>query len=130
MKLHQYDQCSQPPLESIPKTASEAFEPGEGVVITSGAATKVGATAKPTHVCMTKSLAADTGALQCIRVNPDMEFEAFLTADGSSLVLGSKVTNHTDGIKVTATTSSGVFEITGFATSAQASGDAVYGRYV
>lgn len=129
MKLHKYDQISSTPLVYLPKTAAEAFDVGEGVVITSGAATKVGATVKPTYICMGVSAAADTENIPAVRVNPDMEFGAILQAAGTALNVGDKVTIHTDGVKVTATTTSGVFEITGFATAAKAAGDEVYGRF-
>ncbi len=129
MKLHKYDQISSTPLEYIVKTAAEAIVPGEGLVITSGAATKVAATATPTYISQGKSAATDTASIPVIRVNPDMIFAAPLSADGAALVVGSTVTIHTDGVSVTATTTNGVFEIVGFSTSAQAIGDEVYGRF-
>jgi hypothetical protein len=129
MKLHKYDQVSQPPLVLLPKTASEAFAVGEGLVITAGKATKVGATAKPTYICMGTSATTDTADIPAVRVNADMELGALLSASGAALAIGDKVTIDADGIRVTATTASGVFEITGFETSAKASGDTVYGRF-
>ena len=129
MKLHKYDQISSTPLVYLPKTAAEAFDVGEGVVITAGKATKVGATVKPTYICMGVSAAADTADIPAIRVNPDMEIGATLTVSGAALNIGDKVTIRTDGIQVTATTTSGVFEITGFSTAAKAAGDEVYGRF-
>lgn len=128
MKLHKYDQISSPPLVYLPKTAAEAFDVGEGVVITAGKATKVGATAKPTYICMGASMAADTADIPAVRVNPDMELGAILSASGAALNIGDKVTIDADGVRVTATTTSGVFEITGFETAAKAAGSEVYGR--
>lgn len=129
MKLHKYDQISSTPLVYLEPTAAEAYAIGEGLVITTGAATKVGATATPAYLCMGE-IAADAGVkIPAIRLNADMELGAILSASGASLAIGNKVTIASDGVKVTATTASGVFEITGFATSAKAAGDEVYGRF-
>ena len=47
-----------------------------------------------------------------IRVLPTTVFEVPAAADQSALAVGSKVTLHTDGLQVTATTSGGVFTLT------------------
>jgi hypothetical protein len=97
----------------LPTTASETYKQGEALVITSGAVTKCGATAAPTHICGCDYVAPATGnkSIPCYPIFKGYELETTLQAAGTSLVIGDKVTLHTDGLQVTATTTSGVAEI-------------------
>lgn len=122
MKLHKYDLTSATPLELIPNAASE-FEIGQALKLANGAAAACGATDKPVFLCMAKSAADDLNDLPVVRVNPQME----LAAAGTALKIGDAVTLAADGIRVTATTTSGVFTVTGFEEGV-AAGETVYGR--
>ena len=62
-----------------------------------------------------------------MRVLPDMMFETTFQAAASSVKLGDKVTLHTDGLQVTATTASGVAEVVGM--DGTAAGDRVRVRF-
>ena len=94
-------------------TDAEAFTLGEALVQTSGRLTKCGATAIPEFICMRTQAAEATAVtlLPVLRVNESMEFETTSTATVAATLVGSKVTLATDALTVTATTTSGVFEI-------------------
>ena len=65
-----------------------------------------------------------------IRVNKDMIFETTFAAAATSVKLGSKVTLHTDGLQVTATTTNGVAEIVDFDDKAKSgAGGTVHVRF-
>ena len=82
-------------------------------------------TAKPEFVYSGKDIVAKTGdKLACTVVFPEYEWETMLSASGSGLKPGQKVT--TDGEKATATTGGGVFELL---TNGGASGAKVVGRF-
>lgn len=102
-----------PPIEVLKTTLNEDYAVGEALVLSSaGRATKCGATAAPTHICAGELAAgAADRDLPVYRVQSTQVFDTILQADGSDLVIGSKVTLHTDGLQVTATTTSGVAEI-------------------
>lgn len=98
------------PFLHLPVTAEETYSIGEGLVLTGGTLTKVGATAKPSYIAQADKADAD-GNLLVIPVLPTTHFETTSTATVASELVGSKVTLHTDGLTVTATTTSGVFTI-------------------
>ncbi|MGX4584055.1 hypothetical protein [Paenibacillus chitinolyticus] len=104
--------------------ASDPFEYGlmadnEGVVIgealvqTNGRLTKAGATATPEFIAMRTQTAEATSTkpIPVIRVDEMREFEVPSTGPVAQASVGSKVTLHTDGLRVTPTTTSGVFLI-------------------
>ena len=97
----------------LPTTASETYTDGEGLVMTSGALTKVGATAKPTYIAAKGYVAPSSGNLDLpvYPVLPHHVYETTFAADASSNAEGTLVTIHTDGAQVTATASSGVATI-------------------
>lgn len=100
------------PFEYEQMTDAEAVELGEGLVLTSGKLTKVGATATPQFVAAKSAAAATPGAIIPVwRVDELQEWTTQSTATVAATLNGAKVTIHTDGMKVTATTASGVFEI-------------------
>jgi hypothetical protein len=94
-------------------TAGETYTDGEGLVQTSGAMTKVAATATPTHICGQAYVApaSDNKDIVVYPVLPHHVYETTFAADASSTAEGAKVTLHTDGAQVTATTTSGVATI-------------------
>lgn len=102
------------PVESLLGTDNEAYTIGEALVVTSGRLTKCGATATPEFICLKTQAAESTAVtpLPIIRVEEDMVFSCKSTATVAATLVGAKVTLHTDGLLVTATTSSGVAQIT------------------
>lgn len=125
MKLYKRHDASQPELELIPCTASTEYEIGMGLTVAADGSTVVGATEVPEYICMTKKKGIAGEQIQAIRVDSADTYIAKLSAAGTSLKIGDKVTIDTDGIKVTATTESGVAKIIGFMTAEKASGDDV-----
>lgn len=99
------------PIEYMPATANETYAVGEALKIASGAVTKCSGTNAPAFVCVGP---AKDGNVPCVRVQKYMLFYTTLSAapgEGVTLVPGTKVTIATDGMEVTATTTSGVAEI-------------------
>ena len=91
----------------------------------SGTASAVSGTAVPEFVYTGKDTTAKTGdKLAVIPVLPEYEWETTLSAAGTTLVPGNKVT--TTGEQATATTTSGVFQLL---TAGGASGAKVAGRF-
>lgn len=101
------------PIEYYLGTDAEAYVRGEALVQTSGRLTKCGATATPEFICVKTQAAESTAVtpIPVIRVTEDQEWSNTSTATVANTLVGNKVTLHTDGATVTATTSSGVFEI-------------------
>lgn len=102
------------PIEMQPAAAITP-KIGLALVYSAGKLAVCGATAVPEYICMTESdtaLAAGT-MIPVIRVNHRVVFSVPATASMDAVALGSKVTLHTDGMQVTATTTSGVAEIVG-----------------
>ena len=97
------------PFEYLEKTAGETVQAGEALSVANGKLTKCAATAKPEYIAMGGE--NRSGLVPVIRVLATTIFEVPAQADQSALGAGSKVTLHTDGLKVTATTTSGVFTL-------------------
>jgi len=117
------------PIEKeLPATVSEAYAHGEAVKFNSGALTKASGTDKPEFVYVGKDItSAITGqVINVVPVLPEYEWETTLSASGTSLVPGNKVTVSSDGTEATATTASGVFELL---TDGGAKGAKVAGRF-
>lgn len=122
--------CNQPEPEKLGATASETYTLGEALVLSGGAVTKCGVTAKPTYIAGEDYTAPESGArrVTVYPVSADMIFEAPLTAAPTALTDGSAVTLSADGLGVTATTTSGVATIVDLA-GAAASGDKILVRF-
>ena len=98
--------------DEFPVTASENYKHGEALVLANGALTKCGATTVPTHICACDYTAPTSGGkVAAYPIFKGYELETTLSALGTSLAVGSKVTLSADALQVTATTSSGVAEI-------------------
>lgn len=94
-------------------TDGEAATLGEALKVVNGRLTKAAATDTPEFISM-RAQAAETPAktiLPVIRVTEMDEYETTSTTAVASTSVGQKVTLHTDGAQVTATTASGVFLI-------------------
>ena len=111
-------------------TASETVTMGEALVLASGKLTKCGATVKPEFIAMADCAADATKRLIPVaRVEANQLYEVPVQAAPTSLVEGSKVTLHTDGLQVTATTTSGVVTVESL-NGAAAAGDVIVVRIV
>lgn len=117
-----------PEPEYLDVTAAEAVSEGEALVLSSGKLTKCGATAAPEFIAMA-SLSADATkrTIAVCRVEKNQVYEVPVTAAPTSLKVGDKVTLNTDGLQVTATTTSGVVTIVDL-NGATAAGDKVVVR--
>lgn len=105
-KLYQMDVGQTPPIDYVPATAGEEFTVGEALVMKSGAASKCGATTKPTFVCMGP---AENGNVPVMRVQDYMVFATTLSAAPEGTIKpGDKLTLSAEALQVTATTTSGV----------------------
>lgn len=93
-------------------TDGEASVLGEALTLTSGKLTKTAATTKPQFIAVQAAAIATPGATIAVwRVDDLTEWTTQSMATVATTLIGAKVTLHTDGLLVTATTSSGVFEI-------------------
>lgn len=101
-----------PPIRYLPVKSGEDVALGEALTESGSGVTKCAATTRPEYVAVGPK--NSDGEVPCIKVEDYMEFETTLSADGSgvTLVPGTKVTIHTDGAQVTATTTSGVAILT------------------
>lgn len=105
--LQNMDVGQTPPIEYRQVTAEEAVVLGEALVTAStGLLTKCGATAKPEYIAVGPQDEKDVAPV--VRVQDYQVWETQLSAAGTSLKIGNKVTLETDSLRVTATTASGV----------------------
>ena len=111
-KIHSVDGGRVPGIEYLPCSAITP-KVGMALVQSSGNLALATGTTKPTYISMIDKSAACTAGdiIPVIRVLPDMIFETEFSASASAINLGDKVTLASDGLRVTATTSSGVAEV-------------------
>ena len=103
-------------VEYILGTTSEAITVGEVLKLSSGKLTKASGTDVPEFV----ALGSGNGTIIPVkRLYEDEVYQTTLSASGSSLNIGDKVTIASDGLRATATTTSGVFAITEILDSAE-----------
>lgn len=89
-------------------TANEEISLGEALVLSGGVLTKCGATATPEFISMCNLSASETSRnIPVARVTKDQVYEVPVMAAPTALKAGNKVTLHTDGLQVTATTTDG-----------------------
>lgn len=102
-----------PQMTVLPTTAEETYTEGEGLVLSSGALTKVTATGKPTHIALKGYIAPATGnlSLPVEIVLPQYIYETTFAADASASAIGTLVTIHSDGAQITATATNGTATI-------------------
>lgn len=113
-KVHSTDDGRVPGIEYLPcgaitpKVGMALTQTGGNLAIASGSV-------KPTYIsmCERETACAAGDIIPVMRVQPDMIFETTNQAAFTSIKLGDKVTLHTDGLQVTATTTSGVAEVVG-----------------
>ena len=101
-----------PAFEYLP---CSAITPKIGMALTqdTGNLAIASGTTKPTYISMAEYGSAVTAGtiIPVIRVDDGIIFETVFSASASSIKLGNKVTLASDGLRVTATTSSGVAEV-------------------
>ena len=103
--------CKPQSLDYLP---AGAITPKVGLALyqSSGLLALASGTNKPTYICMTEGPTLTSGdVIPVLRVTEDRVFETEFSASGTSINLGAKVTIATDGLRVTATTTSGVAEV-------------------
>ena len=106
------DNMGTPAMEAMPVKNGEVYVCGEALTVSGGAVTKASGTTRPTYICGEEKTGVTGDTIAVTRVHPYQVWEAPLSAAGTSLVPGAKVTINTDGLKLTATTTDGVAEIT------------------
>lgn len=110
--IHTTDDGRALPWEYLP---AGTITPKVGMALTqtSGNLALASGTTKPTYISMREQENALTAGdlIPVVRVQPDVIFETELSAAGTSLQVGQKVTIATDGLRVTATTTEGIAEI-------------------
>lgn len=111
-KIHSTDNGHVPCIEYLPAGAMTP-KVGMALIQTSGnLAVATGANA-PAYISMCERESACTAGdlIPVIRVDKGTIYETSFAAAATSIKLGAKVTLHTDGMQVTATTASGVAEV-------------------
>ena len=98
------------PWEYLPCTGSSAPAIGMALTWSSGKLAKCTGTTKPDYICMEEAAAAKTAGdlIAVVKVEPDIIWEVPNQASLNGVNIGAAVTIHTDGMQITATTSSGV----------------------
>ena len=110
--IHSTDDGHALPWEYLP---CSAITPKVGMALTQsgGNLALASGTTAPTYISMTERETACTAGelIPVVRVQKDTVYETELSAAGTSLKVGQKVTLATDGLRVTATTTEGVAEL-------------------
>lgn len=113
--IYKTDDGRNMPLEYLP---CGAIQPKIGLALTqtAGNLAIASGTTRPTYICMTERAAAVTAGeiIPVVRVGEDVIWETVAQAAFTSIKQGDKVTIHTDGLQVTATTEGGVAEVIDF----------------
>ena len=112
-KIYKTDDGRIPGIEYLPCSAITP-KVGMALVQSSGNLAIATGTTAPTYISMCEKDSACTAGdiIPVIRVSKDMVFETTFSAAATSVKLGDKVTLHaSDGMQVTATTTSGVAEV-------------------
>lgn len=110
--------------------AGEEVHEGEALVLTAGKLTICGATTKPEFIAIgDKAATAEDRKLAVARCAANQIYAVPVTAAPTSLKVGDKVTLDSEGLKVTATTTSGVITVEDL-NGATAAGDTIIVRIV
>jgi len=122
------EQDTAPIEKELLATKNEAYVHGEAVKFSSGKLTKSGATEVPEFIYVGKNITPTVSGVKIavVPVLPEYEWATTFSADASALKAGAKVTVHTDGAQVTATTTNGKFQLL---EDGKASGKKAVGRF-
>lgn len=120
--IHSVDDNRVLGLEYLPCSAITP-KVGMAMVQSSGNLALASGTTAPTYISMCERKEACTAGdlIPVVRVQKDIIFGVPAQAAMTSVKLGDKVTIHTDGLQVTATTTSGVAEVVGMEDTAAGS---------
>lgn len=102
-----------PVIKTLPTTASTTYKVGDALVLSNGGLVKATGSVKPEYIAAANYVApaANMEDLPVYLITPGMEFKTTFAAAATAVKEGAKVTIHTDGAQVTATTESGVAQI-------------------
>lgn len=118
-----------PEPEYLEAKASEEIVIGEALVLSAGVLTKCAATTAPQYIAMASVGTSDTKrTIAACRVESNQLYDVPFSVAPGNIKVGDKVTLATDGIKVTATTDSGVAKIVSL-NGAAIAGDVVTVRF-
>lgn len=126
--IHSVDDNRVLGLEYLPCSAITP-KVGMAMVQTGGNLALASGTTAPTYISMCERKEACTAGelIPVVRVQKDIIFGVPAQAAMTSVKLGDKVTIYTDGLQVTATTTSGVAEVVGMEDTA--AGSTVFVRF-
>lgn len=111
---HKIGSTEQTAFEYI-DAAAATYQIGEALAFNAaGLLALCGATVKPQYIAMKNVTLAENGRLCVTPVRPDIVYETHNQAAFTSVKKGSRVTLHTDGMRVTATTAGGVATVLDF----------------
>lgn len=99
------------PWEYLEASALGACKVGMALTLTDGKLAKATATVRPSYISMFEGTVVAGDRIPVIRVQPDTRFKTQLSAAGTALKVGDKVTIDTTAMLATATTASGVLEL-------------------
>lgn len=99
------------PWEYLEASALGACKVGMALTLTDGKLAKATATVRPSYISMFEGTVVAGDRIPVVRVLPDTRFKTQLSAAGTALKVGDKVTIDTTAMLATATTASGVLEL-------------------
>lgn len=99
------------PWEYLEASAIGACKVGMALTLTDGKLAKATATVRPSYISMFEGTVASGDKIPVLRVLPDTRFKTQLSAAGTALKVGDKVTIDATAMLATATTTSGVVEL-------------------
>lgn len=117
--------------QALEYLAATNITPKKGLALyfSSGLLALCSGTNKPEYICMCEGPQLTSGdVIPVLRVLPDRVFETAWSTSGAAINVGQKVTIASDGLRVTATTTSGVAEVVAKEDTA-AENDTVYVRF-
>ena len=99
------------PWEYLEASALGACKVGMALTLTDGKLAKATATVRPSYISMFEGTVASGDRIPVVRVLPDTRFKTQLSAAGTALKVGDKVTIDATAMLATNTTTSGVLEL-------------------
>lgn len=103
----------------LPCTAAAEYKRGQALYVTAGGAAAATGETVPTHICVEEKTGVAGEEVKAYRIFDDYSFKTTLSAAGTALKAGDKVTISSDGLEVTATKTNGVAQINKILSSAQ-----------
>ena len=99
------------PWEYLEASALGACKVGMALTLTDGKLAKATATVRPSYISMFEGTVASGDRIPVVRVLPDTRFKTQLSAAGTALKVGDKVTIDATAMLATNTTASGILEL-------------------